>query len=261
MTAVLSESAQSKGGIMQQQSFVKPALLFGVLSGMASATVLPYAMAINPQAASAALPPFPVLLLVTFLQNTILASLVAFFGLRAAAAVGLGSALHDAHIRASLSRRTLVAMIGIGLFIGLLVWGLDQLFEPWMPELPALADVSILARLGAVLYGGIAEEVLMRLGAMSIIAWLLTKLRIAPHYAVHVGIVAAAVLFGVGHLPAMGAIVPLTMIVIVRTVLLNAIPGIVFGTLYRRFGIEHSMLAHACADIMLVVLIPSMRGM
>ncbi len=244
---------------MGENSFVKPALFFGVASGIASATVLPYAMAMNPVPASAVLPALPVLLLATFLQNTVLASLVAYFGLRAAAPVGLGSALRDAHIRALLNRRTLATMIGIGLLIGVVVWGLDKLFVPWMPELPALADVSILARIGAVLYGGIAEEVLMRLGAMSMIAWVLTKLHIAPQYAVSGGIVGAAVLFGVGHLPTMAAIVPLTTIVIVRTVLLNALPGMVFGALYRRFGIEHAMLAHACADIMLVVLIPSVQ--
>jgi membrane protease YdiL (CAAX protease family) len=71
-----------------------------------------------------------------------------------------------------------------------------------------------------------------------------------------VAIVVAAVLFGIGHLPAAGKIWGLGEIVIARTVVLNAIAGIVFGWLYWKRGLEMAMLGHFSADIVLHVLAP-----
>jgi membrane protease YdiL (CAAX protease family) len=62
-------------------------------------------------------------------------------------------------------------------------------------------------------------------------------------------IILAAVLFGVGHLPAVSAIAPLTSMLVMRTVLLNALGGIVFGWLFWRRSLESAMLAHASAHV------------
>jgi len=69
-------------------------------------------------------------------------------------------------------------------------------------------------------------------------------------------IVTAALLFGVAHLPAamqQGLVTPLHVTPIVS---LNAIVGIVSGWLFWRFGIEHAMLAHFSADLVLHVVVP-----
>lgn len=42
----------------------------------------------------------------------------------------------------------------------------------------------------------------------------------------------AAVLFGLGHLPATSVLVPLTLLVIARTVVLNGLLGVIWGWLY-----------------------------
>ena len=65
----------------------------------------------------------------------------------------------------------------------------------------------------------------------------------------------AAVLFGLGHLPTMASLVPLTPLVIVRTVVLNGLLGILFGWLYWRRGLEAAMISHFSADIVLHVLL------
>jgi membrane protease YdiL (CAAX protease family) len=62
--------------------------------------------------------------------------------------------------------------------------------------------------------------------------------------------VAAALLFGAGHLPlAMqfggGAAV------ITYTVLANAVAGLTFGWLFYRRGLEQAIVAHAWADVVL----------
>ncbi|WP_268876550.1 CPBP family glutamic-type intramembrane protease [Litchfieldia alkalitelluris] len=63
----------------------------------------------------------------------------------------------------------------------------------------------------------------------------------------------AAVLFGVGHLPAAFSIFGKSRLVVTRTILLNAIPGILFGWLYWKFGIEIAILSHFLSDICLHV--------
>jgi membrane protease YdiL (CAAX protease family) len=66
--------------------------------------------------------------------------------------------------------------------------------------------------------------------------------------------VLAAILFGLGHLPATSLLVPLTPLVILRAVVLNGLLGIAFGYLYVTRGLESAMLSHFSADLVLHVL-------
>jgi len=88
------------------------------------------------------------------------------------------------------------------------------------------------------------------------IGWRLTGRRAdRPRSAVvWAAIVIAAVLFGLGHLPALAQSVSLTPALIARTVLLNAIAGLLFGWLYWRRSLEAAMVAHASFHVPLVVL-------
>jgi hypothetical protein len=58
-----------------------------------------------------------------------------------------------------------------------------------------------------------------------------------------------AVLFGLGHLPATAALAPLSGALVVRAVVLNGTAGLVFGSLYRRYGLEWAMTSHRGVDI------------
>jgi membrane protease YdiL (CAAX protease family) len=69
-------------------------------------------------------------------------------------------------------------------------------------------------------------------------------------------IIIAAVIFGIGHLPAVMAITTLTPLVIARTIVLNAVGGIIFGWLYWKKGLESSMISHFSADLVLHVMLP-----
>ena len=64
----------------------------------------------------------------------------------------------------------------------------------------------------------------------------------------------AAVLFGLGHLPATAALVPLTPLVVTRAIVLNGLIGVGFGYLYFKHGLESAMISHFSADIVLHVL-------
>ena len=103
--------------------------------------------------------------------------------------------------------------------------------------------------LAAVLYGGVIEEVMLRLFMMSLIAFLLHKLLGKKSEKPAVGIliasnVIAALLFAAGHLPATAMLMGITPMILFRCFLLNGGFGLLFGYLYRKHGLRYAMLAH-----------------
>lgn len=158
--------------------------------------------------------------------------------------------------------------IGVGLFGSIVILGLDVLLAPFVGvNLPAsvigeakqgVFEVLAFAPV-RFLYGGITEELLLRFGLMSALAlagWYVTGCPSAgPGSGVMwTAIVVSAVLFGVGHLPALAQSVGLTPALVARTVLLNAIAGVLFGWIYWRQSLEAAMVAHASFHVPLVVL-------
>ena len=102
----------------------------------------------------------------------------------------------------------------------------------------------------AALYGGLTEEILLRYGVMSLLAWLLAKMVQGPalYWAAIAG---SAVLLGLAHLPATAALLPLTPLVVTRTIVLNGLVGMVFGWIYWRRGLEAAMVSHGAAALVL----------
>ena len=131
-------------------------------------------------------------------------------------------------------------------------------FVPHLPKLASVAHPPLWQGSLATFYGGITEELLLRLGAMSFFAWLFGKLRrgaegLPTADALWAANILTAVLFGLAHLPATATVMPLTRLATVRAILLNGIPGIVFGHLYWKLGLESAMVAHFSADLVLHV--------
>jgi hypothetical protein len=110
----------------------------------------------------------------------------------------------------------------------------------------------------ASFYGALDEEILLRLGLLSLLALVFrslarmrTRTREVP---LPIGVfwaanITAAMLFGLGHLPATAALAPLSVALVVRAVVLNGTVGLVFGELYRRYGLEWAMTSHFGVDI------------
>ena len=108
--------------------------------------------------------------------------------------------------------------------------------------------------LATVTYGAIIEEVMLRLFWMSLIAFVLHKLFGKKYDKPTVAIlvvanVIAALGFAAGHLPANAQLLGLTPMIIVRCFLLNGGLGLLFGWLYRKYGLRYSMLAHGGCHI------------
>jgi len=189
-------------------------------------------------------------------------------GLAAWAFVALGPKLGlDAPVlrRVQRLREVLVPAILAGTIATLAIVAISLGFRHFLPaELhTALADATktmggALLGISGSFYGGIIEEMMMRLGLMTLLAYLLTKAH-APRTAALLGAnLAAALIFGVGHLPAVHAMrIPFTPALVAYIVLANAVGGIVFGWLYAKRGIEAAMVAHFSCDVWLHVLLRS----
>lgn len=101
---------------------------------------------------------------------------------------------------------------------------------------------------------------MLRFGLMALLAFagyrLLDRGAATPSARVlWAAILVSALLFGVGHLPALSASLgELAPALVVRTVLLNAVAGVVFGWLYWRKSLEAAMVAHVSFHVLLVVL-------
>ena len=111
--------------------------------------------------------------------------------------------------------------------------------------------------IASVLYGGIVEEVMLRLFFMSLIALIVWKLfykkydkENIPSSVFVIANIIAALLFAAAHLPATVVLSGgLTPWIVFRCFLLNGGFGLVFGWLYRKHGIAYAMLAHALFHI------------
>ncbi|MBN1262683.1 MAG: CPBP family intramembrane metalloprotease [Anaerolineae bacterium] len=150
-----------------------------------------------------------------------------------------------------------------GIIFAVVVLGLDALINPFAGtelanataagESPTIGALLAQLLLG-VLYGGIVEELLLRWGVMVLFVWIGWRVaqrgQGAPHPAlVWTAIILAALLFGIGHLPAMASMVTLTPRIVIRTVLLNAFGGVLFGWLFWRRNLETAMVAHAAGHV------------
>jgi len=212
--------------------------------------------------------PIPLLVILSLLQPAMLLAIAVAIGCLLAPRTGLVSLLAEKMTRHTpvwprLSS-TVPQSAALGLLLAALITLLDRLFLPFMgAEFQSLVSAEgnpYLQLLLGLLYGGITEELLLRWGLMSLFVWLgcLLAKRISKQSATVCqptsviawsAIVLAAILFGLGHLPALAASVTLTTPIILRTVLLNALGGLVFGWLFWRKNLESAMIAHAMTHV------------
>lgn len=201
-------------------------------------------------------PPLGILMLLQGLQYSILLAISILIGIGCAYRVGLRSHLIDHWVfHTAKSPSFAVEMkwsLGVGAAAAIVLLLLDRLMQPALPEALQAAnntEPSGLNLLTAMFYGGITEEILMRWGLMSLLVWIAWKVLkqgiTLPSQGIYQGaIVLAALVFGLLHLPATAAVVPLTPLVIIRAILLNGIAGIAFGWLFWQYSLEAAMLAH-----------------
>ena len=155
------------------------------------------------------------------------------------------------------AKKPLLITIAIALIGGLALIVPDLLFFGKYNEAimnSYAAEPTVVYIVGALLYGGVIEEVMLRLFFMTVIAFVLWKLfarkEEKPTLAILVASnIIAALLFAAGHLPATFMMIGNSPLIIFRCFLLNGGFGLLFGYLYRKHGLRYSMLAHAGCHI------------
>lgn len=199
------------------------------------------------------------------IQSVVLFAFCAFFGLRAARAASLpgapflmrwiGSVEVPPHIRA---HRFGLAIL-LGLVAGAAVF-LADLFVFHSGEHEAISIPTAPAiraffgnLLSGVIYGGINEEVMMRLFLVSVLvlglSYVLPRNDAGRAWATGLAIVFVASIFGLAHLPITSTMVEITPMIVVRALILNGIVGVAAGLFYVRNGFEHAVLVHAASHV------------
>jgi hypothetical protein len=212
--------------------------------------------------------PTAVLTALSLIQPYILMTLAVLLGLALAPRLGLRSHLVEAADGETATwsdlRRFLPLAVLVGALSLLVIIALEAIFAPLMPPVAGAAQAAASRDLGntlsGILYGGIVEELMLRWGVMTFLAWVLW--RVAQRgvgeprgWIMWSAIVMAALLFGAGHLSAASLIFEggLTPVVIIRTVLLNAVAGVFMGWLYWRRSLEAAMISHASFHVALTL--------
>ena len=263
-----TQKAQTNG------PFWKTAFVLWVLALCGVFLVLPYTATLENKALAAAAAHTHLkvgeLLAISVVQTAILLAITVILGQWAAWKLSLGTPLITALLagrskpKGSLS--TLVVAFALGIATALALLMLDhRVFAP----IPAVAELIHNAESGsarptawqgllASFYGAVTEEILMRFGLLSLLALAFRTLAsmcgakhesALPTDVFWAANTVTAVLFGLGHLPATAALAPLSGVLVVRAVVLNGTAGLVFGTLYKRYGLEWAMTSHFGVDI------------
>lgn len=239
------------------------------------AAVIPYTLTLQGAALQNIKPPIPLpaLLTLQIVQNAVLFAVLIALGLFFAKRVGLGAPILEAWLNkeacAEKLKNILPISVSLGVIAGGLIVVLDRyVFQAWLlndlgaqlDRLPSNINPPAWQGFLASFYGGIAEELALRLFLMSCLAWLGSFIIKPANGKARGGVLwianlLAAIAFAAGHLPAAAAVFPvMTTLVVIRIIVLNSLGGIIFGWLYQTRGLESAMLGHFSADLILHVL-------
>lgn len=240
-----------------------------IASTLGVATLLPYVLALFHKVISSAPLPMslPVLITVQLMQNVILFAGLISLGLLLAGKVGIELPLLRRWLyspatpstKNSVRRPLLAGVVLAALFLVLFY----AFFLPRIPEWPigVEAAMPIWKRVLACFYGGINEEIVARLFALSLILWLLRKVarerspQAGPAIFWIANLIIAG-LFAAGHIPAAKIFLPITPLVLAAIFSINGGLSLAFGYLCWKRGLEAAMLAHFSCDFMLHVIGP-----
>lgn len=226
--------------------------------------IMPYIMTVQGDILRTAPVPLPLVILVAIIQSFILIAILLFIGLKLSKKLGFKIPILEGYINKQKIntdiRVTIKISILLGCLAGIIIILLDFLFIKLGTNVMGQTSIPVWQGFLASFYGGISEEIIMRLFFMTFILWLISKLvkvkteLVKNNLLVWSAIIISSILFGLGHLPVTTTLTTITPLVIFRALLLNGVGGLVFGWLYWKKGLEFAMIAHFSADIMLHVI-------
>jgi membrane protease YdiL (CAAX protease family) len=240
-------------------------LLFLVLIG--SLGIIPYMQTIQgPMAAELGISPM-VFGCMILLQGFIMGAVLGLAGMWLSKATGLGTPVLDTLLYERREKRFsvkdyLVLPLALGFAFGTALYFIDVAFLHFFPvEVASGAAVPPWWQgLLAAFYGGIIEEIMLRLFLLNGLVFIFNKLKKQDRedvrgWKIAASIVISTLVFGLGHVATTAAVMTVSPVVVFRTILLNFLPGMLFGWLYYKKGLLPSMVAHFSSDIAIHVIL------
>ncbi|QPK94383.1 CPBP family intramembrane metalloprotease [Actinomyces sp. zg-332] len=144
---------------------------------------------------------------------------------------------------------TIFVALGCGIFFSSDYW----IFGSYYPIIQTTYNaLSVNRILSEIFYGGVVEEIMIRLFLMSLVALVIWKLfykkvskEEIPVKVFFIANFITALLFALGHLPAtvllFGSITP---VLLLRCLFYNGCFGLVFGVIYQKYGIQYAIITH-----------------
>lgn len=188
-------------------------------------------------------------------QGVLFTFVSSFIGLKLARKVNL-------KLNFKFDKKAMVLAILIGFATALIITGSDTfIFARYLPSKITAYVFSPIYLITGILYGGIIEEILLRLLVMSLFVLILWKLFAKskdnlniPNWIYITAIIVAATLFAAGHIPFTAQSIGLSIPILIRCFVLNGIGGIGFGYLYWKKGLAYSMYSHAATHVFMQVI-------
>jgi membrane protease YdiL (CAAX protease family) len=150
-----------------------------------------------------------------------------------------------------------LASIGAGVLVGAVILAaqlaLSTRDRGLHAQLARFAGEPIAEPLIRSYSAAVFEEVIVRLFAMSVIAWIAMRRGKTPDSAFRIALWTSAVLFALGHFPDP----TLTGLMVL---VFNGLGGVLLGWLFWRWGLPYAILCHFSGDVVIQSLGPRMVG-
>ena len=188
------------------------------------------------------------LIAITTVQSLIYAVILGLIGKIIAEKIGLWRKI--SFESKPLIYTVVASLIGGMIFILLDVFAFGKLIPAVLDSYASKPTFSYI--IASITYGGVVEEVMLRLFFMSLIALIISKLskdKTVTDTHIIIANVLSALLFAAGHIPATLQTIGISPIIILRCFLMNGGFGLIFGRMYRKYGIQYAMLTHAGVHI------------
>lgn len=195
------------------------------------------------------------LAIVSMVQSIMYAAFCAFIGYLLAEKTGLMKPIKYEKDKVI---KVLFVTLACGILFGMDYWTFGKI----LPEVAATYESEITIRsfdnwMASIFYGGVIEEIMLRLFFLSLIALIIWKIFFRKYgkdeirEGVYIAAnVISAMAFAAGHLPTtISMFGGLSLLVVLRCFLLNGGLGMVFGWLYRKYGIQYAFIGHMGAHI------------
>lgn len=186
-----------------------------------------------------------ILILVSTVQSLLYAVALGVIGILISKKIGLWRDVFPLEAK-PLIYTVVVSLIGGAFFILADVLLFAKLIPPVLDSYLVKPTLNYI--IASITYGGVVEEVMLRLFFMSLIAFVISRLSkdtAATDTHFIIANILAAFLFAAGHIPATVQSIGISPIILIRCFLMNGAFGMLFGRMYRKYGIQYAMLTHA----------------